>query len=264
MNRETPIERVKAAYRTIHQQGFLPIFTEDGFDSRRLVEACALAGCKAIEYTLRRRDARVMIPWIRDNDPELSILVGSTLEGTSIVERARLNYPQLLTLDELDSIGVNGFVSMVGLRPETIKRYSSSHVIIAPASTILEAFCAVEAGAHFVKLVGPELNLVRRCRVDAAFDFCPILVTGGMNLERIPEAVEAGTVLIGSGFDVILKEAPHNVSTRHVAELLRRYVETTCQARYRKWPKLAQARDSDFATWLLTLPHHHPFQSHVS
>jgi len=258
------MERLQTTYRTIHQQGFIPIFTEDGFDSKLLIEACVLAGCGAIEYTLRRRDAAIMIPWIRENYPELSLLVGSTLDGTSVVERARLKHPQLLTLDELVSIGVDGFVSMVGFRPETIKRYSSKHLIVAPTSTTLEAFCAVEAGAHFVKLVGPNLDFVRRCRVDAAFSFCPIMVTGGMNLERIPGAVEAGAALIGSGFDVVLKEASRNLSAKQVAESLKRYIETTCQARDRKWPKLARARDADFASWLSALPHHHPFNNPVA
>jgi 2-keto-3-deoxy-6-phosphogluconate aldolase len=255
--------QLQSTYRMIHQQGFLPIFVEDDFDSKQLVEACVLAGCKGIEYTLRRRDAHIMIPWIREHYPDLRLLVGSTLEGNAIVEYARLKYPQLMTLDELASIGVDGFVSMVGFGPETIMQYASEHLVVAPVSTMYEAHRAIEAGAHFSKVVGPKLDLVRYLRAEPAFDFCPIMVTGGMTVERIPEAVEAGAVLIGSGFDLILKGAPRDISVSEAAEAIRRYLEVTCQARDQKWPMLAQTHDSDFSSWSSALPHHHPFNNPI-
>jgi 2-keto-3-deoxy-6-phosphogluconate aldolase len=258
------MDHLHATYRKIHEQGFLPIFVEDGLDSKLLVEACVMAGCKGLEYTLRRHDAHIMIPWIRENYPDLILLVGSTLDGNSIVEQARLSHPQMLTLDELASIGVDGFVSMVGFREETISKYSSTHLIFAPSSTLREAFVALEAGAQFVKMMGPELDLVRQCRSDAVFGLCPVMMTGGMYLERIPEAVEAGAVVIGTGFDLVLKQSSRNPSAKEISESLKRYIETTCQARDQKWPKLAKSRDSDFSSWLLTLPHYHPFSKNGS
>ena len=48
-------------YRAVHEQVFLPIFVQDHFDTKTLVEACVQAGCKCIEYTLRRADADEMI-----------------------------------------------------------------------------------------------------------------------------------------------------------------------------------------------------------
>jgi len=56
------MSRLFDAYRAFHEQGFIPIFTEDGFDSRMLIDACVAAGLKGIEYTLRKRDADTMIP----------------------------------------------------------------------------------------------------------------------------------------------------------------------------------------------------------
>jgi len=252
---------LQSTYRTIHQQGFLPIFVDDDFDSKLLVEACVMAGCKGIEYTLRRRDAHIMIPWIRENYPDLCLLVGSTVEGNAIVQQARLKHPQLLTLDELASIGIDGFVSMVGFRPETIERYSSEHLIIAPVSTMYEAYCAIESGAHFAKVIGPKLELVKYLRADPAFDFCPIMVTGGMTLKRIPEAVEAGAVLIGSGFDLMLHGLPRNISVDEIAKAIASFLHVTCQARDKKWPLLAQSRNSDFDSWVSALPHYHPFNN---
>src|SRR5438046_1863577 len=46
--------RVFEAYRAFHDQVFMPIFVEDGYDSKLLIEACVAAGMKGIEYTLRR------------------------------------------------------------------------------------------------------------------------------------------------------------------------------------------------------------------
>ena len=40
-----------------------------------------------------------------------------------------------------------------------------------------------------------NLELVEQCRSEASFDYCPIFVSGGMNPERIPLAIEAGGVL---------------------------------------------------------------------
>jgi 2-keto-3-deoxy-6-phosphogluconate aldolase len=249
---------LQSTYRLVHEQGFLPIFTDDAFDSRLLVEACVLAGCRTIEYTLRRRDAHIMIPWIRQQYPDLRLLVGSTLDGDPLVHHARILHPQLLALDELAEIGVDGFVSFVGFRPETIARYASSQLIIAPVSTMSEAHIAITAGAHFTKVIGPNLNLVSTLRNDATFGFCPIMVTGGMTLERIPEATQAGAVLCGAGFDLILNGASLVSSAQHVAEILAKYIDTTQRARDLKWPELARNRDADFASWAAALPHYHP------
>ncbi|MEX2306807.1 MAG: hypothetical protein WD738_04410 [Pirellulales bacterium] len=256
------MERLHAVYRRIHEQGFLPIFTENEYDSKALVEACVVAGCSAIEYTLRSRDAHIMIPWARKQYPDLCLIVGSTLDSEPLVRHARSRHPQLLTIEELASIGVDGFVSMVGFRPETLKRYSSTHLMIAPVSTMYEAFSAIESGAHFVKVAGTQLELVKYLRYDATFGFCPIMVTGGMTMDRIPAAVEAGAVLIGSGFELILQGLPTDSSARQAADALAPYLDATRQARDNKWPALAKARDGDINSWSAALPHHHPFDKH--
>jgi 2-keto-3-deoxy-6-phosphogluconate aldolase len=253
------MERLRSVYRRIHEQGFLPIFTQNDFDSKTLVEACVLAGCHAIEYTLRSPDAHLMIPWIRKNYPDLCLLVGSILDSAGLVQQCRSRHLQLLTIDELAAIGVDGFVSMVGFRPETIRRYSATHILISPVSTVYEAFSAVENGAYFVKVAGARLDLVKDLRADATFGFCPVMVTGGMTLERIPIAVDAGTALIGSGWELILSGSNRNISAAEAANTLRRYLDATREARDDKWPGLAVTRDRDFNAWSAALPHYHPF-----
>jgi len=103
--------RLFETYRAIHEQAFVPLFVHDDRDSRLLVDACVEAGCRVIEYTLRRADAHVMIPWIRRQFPRLHILVGSTLDDDGVVRRTRRRHPQLRTLVELADMGVDGFVS---------------------------------------------------------------------------------------------------------------------------------------------------------
>jgi 2-keto-3-deoxy-6-phosphogluconate aldolase len=253
------MSRLHEAYRAIHDQAFMPIFVDDEFDSKMLVEACMDAGMKGLEYTLRRRDAHKMIPWIREQYPDLYLLVGSTLDDEKIVARQRRLFPQLMTLAEIDEFEPDGYISMIGWHEESIRKYAPKRIIMPTCSTVNEAFFQIGAGAHFAKLVGSDLGFVRRCRGDAAFGYCPIIVTGGMNTERIPEGIEAGAALIATGFDLTLKGEPKNVSKKKVAEVMKRYVEVTQAARDKKCPQLAKARGADWKTWLDALPHYHPF-----
>jgi 2-keto-3-deoxy-6-phosphogluconate aldolase len=252
------MNRLFQAYRAVHEQGFLPIFVEDDFDSMALLEGCIKAGMTAIEYTLRRRDADRMIPWIRRHHPDLYLLVGSTVDDEKIVARQKRRFPQLLTVAELDAMGVDGFVSMLGWTRESIERYSSTRILMPFAGTRNEAFYQV-AWAHFAKMFGKALDVVKECRMSAAFDFCPIIVTGGMTPDRIPDAMQVGAVMVATGFDLTLKGEDARVSSRKVADVMRRYLEATRLARERSWPQLAAAADADDRTWLDALPHYHPF-----
>lgn len=251
--------RVNESYRSVHEQGFMPIFVQDDYDSKKLVEACVEAGCKCIEYTLRRRDADKMIPWIREQYPELHLFIGSTLDNDRIVNKMRLKYPQLLTISELADIGVDGFVSMLGWSLESIRKYSDTHVIIPRATTATEAFQQVGAGAHFAKFVGPDINLVRGSRAAPTFDYCPIFFTGGATLKKIPEIIDAGAVVVGAGFDLILRGQGKDISCKQMSSLLKSYIDVTNEARANKFPQLMQTLGKGEQVWLDALPHYHPF-----
>ncbi len=250
--------RVMDVYRAVHVQGFLPIFVADDRDSKELVEACARAGLRCLEYTLRRQDAHEMIPWIRENYPGMYVLAGSTLDDDGLARQARERHPQVRTLDELAAMGVHGFVSMLGWDIANIRRFAATHLVAPSAMTVREAFLQLAAGAHFIKMPGTELDLVRRCRLDPTFGLCPVMATGMMTLERIPDAVDAGAVSIGSGFDLMLKGLPKDARVAQVAEVIRSYQECVLEARRRKWPELRQTLEGSDADWLKTLPHAHP------
>lgn len=253
------MSKLLEAYRTFHQQGFVPIFIRDDFDSKKLVEACVLAGYKCIEYTLRREDAAEMIPWIRKTYPDLHLLVGSTIDDDKVIAKMKKRFPQLLTVSQIDAMDVDGMVSMIGWSFESIKKYSVRRVIVPTAMTVTEALQQVSAGAHFIKLNGYDLDFVKKCREKATFDFCPILATGGMTLERIPEAVSAGVVVAGAGFDLILKGKPTDISANEIADTLIKFREVMNEARQKTWPDMVKAMSGDTETWLDSLPHYHPF-----
>lgn len=246
-------------YRAFHEQAFVPIFCQDTFDSRRQVEACVAAGCRGIEYTLRKPDARDMIPWVRREYPDLFLIVGSTLDNDDLIKGMRRRHPQLMTLDELASIGVDGFVSQLRWSEENIRKYASTHLLIPNAATHNEAYEQICAGAHVAKINGPDLAPVKKARAVAAFDYCPILVTGGMDTERIPDAFDAGAVMVGSGFDLTLKGKPDDVSAEEIRKITEQYLRVSQLARTRAWPELAAADAGPREAWLAALPHWHPF-----
>ena len=246
-------------YRAVHEQAFIPIFVEDDFETGKLIEACLKAGCKCIEYTLRRRDAHKMIPWILEQYPELYLLVGSTIDDETIVKKMKEKYPHLLTIQELGNMGVDGFVSMIGWSFETIRKYSKEHLVIPTAMTVTEALQQVGSGAHFIKNIGPDLGFTMRCRAAAAFDYCPIMLTGGICLDRIPQAISAGAIILASGFDLMLKEKDPSIRESEIASVIKTYLDNTKRVRNTFYPMLADAQSKERQEWLSLLPHYHSF-----
>ena len=253
------MSRLFDAYRAFHQQGFVPIFSPDEFDPKMLIEACIAAGARGIEYTLRRSDAREMIPWIRNNHPELYLLIGSTMDDEKIATHVKKRYPQVFTFAELDALDVDGFVSMLPFDKETIKTYAPRRLVVPSSYTLSEAYFQVRSGAHFAKILGPDLSLVKHCRKTPTYDFCPIMATGGMTVQLIPEAVAAGAVVLGAGLDLMLAGQPADISAKKATGLIADYIRITNEARARTWPEMMGAIDADKQTWLDSLPHYHPF-----
>jgi 2-keto-3-deoxy-6-phosphogluconate aldolase len=259
MNKSKPKSRLFNTYRCMHEQGFIPIFVESQSNPKMLIEACVQAGIGCIEYTLRCPDADKMIPWIGQNYPDIYLLAGSTLDNDDIIRRAKVKHPQLLTLSELAQMGVDGFVSMVGWKLENIAKYASTHIVCPCGETVREAFLQLGAGSHFIKILGPILEGLKNCRKGPTFGACPIMITGGMNLKKIDAAVEAGAVIIGTGFDLLLNNQQPDISPRKVTDILKQYINAVKESRMKYFPEMAKTIGKDADAWLHSLPHIHPF-----
>lgn len=230
---------MKEKYRSMFEQCFIPIFVKDGFDTEILLEGCKLAGVKWIEYTLRREDAHKVIPTLKKRYPEFNFTVGSTLDSEKIVKKLSSKYEQLMTFSEIAKSGADGYVSMLPMSCETLREYSDNFIMVPGAETMWEALREVDAGAHFIKIMGGKKDLVKSLNMAPAFKFCPIFVTGGVTPEAMPEVYGMGVVLTAAGFDLILKGIdPATLTKEMVAEKLLHFINTAKAARQAAFPEL--------------------------
>lgn len=236
-------------YRKAYEQCFIPIFVKDGFDTGTLIEGCRLAGAEVIEYTLRREDASNVIPTLKKEFGGV-VFVGSTIDDESITLQMKKKHPQLMTLAEL-APHVDGFVSMLPYSDETLNKYRNTHILIPTAETSGEALRQIKSGATVIKVLGPDFSFSKKLHAVPTFNYCPTFVTGGVSVERMPEAFEAGNVMCAAGFDLILKdEDPKTLSAKTVAEKLKRFIDSAKAARAAAFPELAETEtltDAEFA-----------------
>lgn len=254
------MQKLFETYAAVYKQGFMPIFVKDGRNTSMLLEACRKAGVKAMEYTLRRQDAHEVIPSLTASFPDMKILVGSVLDSELIVKQIHRRNPQLMTFEQLAGCGVHGFISMFEFSSETINKYRNTHLLVPCAYTPNEAFRMLKDGAHIIKIV-EDLSLVRKTMSAPSHGFCPIFFTGGMTQARIPEAIGAGAVCIASGFDLMLKGLPDNVSSDQVAEIIIQYIDTVNVARRKSYPELMAKIDAGAPDWIDFVPHCHFFNN---
>ncbi len=240
---------LKAKYRTVLEQVWMPIFGKDEFDTETLLEGCRLAGLRVIEYTLRRDDAPEVLPTLRSRFPEAMILVGSTVDSVRIVRQLRQKHSQLRTLEELSPY-VDGFVSMLPFSNETLDTYSATHLCITTAETGGEALRQLEHGAAFIKVLGPDFSFSRRLHAAPTFGFCPTYITGGVTCQRMQDVFASGNLLCATGFDVVLQgEDPKTLTTRQVAQRICKFVTCAKTARAAVYPMLSDTEtlsDDDF------------------
>jgi len=250
-----------AAYRAFHSQAFTPILVDDGRDARTEIAACAAGGLNVVEISIRRADVRDIIPWTRSNYPDMFIVGASTIDDDRIVYNMRRRHPHLPTVDELADLGVHGFASVMGWSRESVERFAPSHLVIPSAMTPNEALDQTRWGAHFQKFHGSLLDVVRRVRSVAAFDYCPVFVTGGMTTERIPAAFDAGAVVVAAGFDLTLTGRRPDMDEADIAKVLVEIHRVAREAQVSSYPELARVETANDRDWLRALPHWHPFDA---
>lgn len=242
------------------RQGFIPIFVNDDLDSRLLVESVVEAGCMALEYTCRRDDARTIIPWIKREFPHVAVLGASLVDGAraaSFLSQTRPNYTTVdemveLGVDEMVELGVDGLVSFMRFRPETYLRYSNDLILIPGVHGYNEALDELEKGADFIKLQGntPWGAGLLSSAVDVTHGLFPTLVTGGCSMETIPDFIRSGAVLVGAGFNVILKDeikAGRATSREAIIPAIRRMLSVVRESRGIHQPEFYQAVEKGIA-----------------
>ena len=238
------------------EQAWLPIFVNDTLDTEMLLEGCRLAGLGVIEYTLRRKDAALVTPSLREKLPDTVVLMGSTIDSSEIIEeRKRLN-PQLMTLEELAPY-VDGFVSMLPYSDETLAAYRNSHLCIPTAETGGEALRQVKSGAAVIKVLGPDLSFSKKLHALPTHNYCPTYVTGGVTPERMEEVYSVGNIISASGFDVVLKGIdPSTLTAELVAEKLRLFVDSAKAARDKVIPELKNCESLTDEEFRVALPNY--------
>jgi hypothetical protein len=169
------IQPLFKAYRKMIEQAWMPIFVDDTLDTPLLLEGCRRAGLSVVEYTLRRKDARKIVPTLKESLPDTVVLMGSTIDCDEIVEERKKRFPQLMTLSELAPY-VDGFVSMLPYSDETLRLYSKTHLCIPTAESGGEALGCFDHGlpeSHqrgILRLSGRQGGVCGlRCRVFLRF-----------------------------------------------------------------------------------------------
>ncbi len=248
------------AYRKLIEQAWIPIFVDDAFDTEILLEGCRLAGLDVIEYTLRRRDAKQIVPTLKSRLPDTVILMGSTVDSEEIVQERKRRFPQLMTLSELEPY-VDGFVSMLPYSDETLQKYRHTHLCIPTAETGGEALRQIKSGAAIIKVLGPDLSLSKRLHALPTFNYCPTYVTGGITTERMEDAFSAGNILCATGFDVLLKGIdPSALTPELVAERILSFVAAAIDARNRVCPSLKDTAHLSDEEFRAALPNYCPIR----
>ncbi len=243
-------------YRKIYEQAFMPIFVHDDFDTQTLIEGCKLAGVGAIEYTLRRPDANTVLPTLKEKMQGVSVLVGSTIDCDKVILQMRTKNPQLMTIDKVAPF-VDGLVSMLPYSNETIKKYKDSHILVPTAQTSGEALRQIDSGATFIKVCGPDFSFSKSLHAAPTFNYCPTFITGGVTIERMREAYEAGNVLTAAGFDLILKgEDAKTLTKERVCEKLLEFINAAKKARAEVYPQLKDIEKMTDDEFIASLPNY--------
>ena len=228
------------------RQGFLPIFVRDELDPRMLVDAAAAAGCRVLEYTCRRPDAREVIPWIKKTHPDIKVLGASLIDGPRSARSLTRVAPQFIGLEEMSDLGVDGFISMLRFRDQTYADYGQRMAMVPGVSTPNEAIDQLEVGADLVKAVvstSAGMDLVCKSRA-ATHGLFPFLVTGGVTGDRLETCIEAGVLVGSAGFDLILGAdiaAGRAVTSELVEERIEAMLVALKHARQRHQPMLYEA-----------------------
>ena len=127
-------------------------------------------------------------------------------------------------------------------RPTVDLAVREKKLIMAGALTPTEVMAAWEAGADFVKVFpcGQVGGAKYIKALKGPFPQIPFVPTGGVNLNTAAEFIEAGSVALGVGGELVQAEALKSRKPEIIAENARKFLEVVRQTRLR----LAAAKSS--------------------
>lgn len=222
---------LRAKYDHLIEQGWIPIFVDDGRDAYRLTEACLAASVSTIEVTCRRPDALQEIRRIKARWPELTVLAGSTIDDDRIARYVAGRGTPLPAIDHLADAGADGFVSIFPFSSETISTYSSSHILVPGVSTLGEAYSSIVRGAHFAKMVLTPAEVIGLYTSKPTHGVIPFLVTGNVTANQIDAYVKHGVVLLAGGWDIMLSAVSEANGQETYTAAVGNYVQAMREAR---------------------------------
>jgi 2-dehydro-3-deoxyphosphogluconate aldolase / (4S)-4-hydroxy-2-oxoglutarate aldolase len=182
-------------------------------------QAVSRGGIPIVEITMTVPGAIGVIAELVGNMPDVIVGAGTVLNA----ETARRC---------LDA-GAQFLVSP-GLDVETVRLAVKENVVMAAgALTPGELMAACNAGADFVKIF-PCAQLGGASYIRALkgpFPDVPLIPTGGVNLDTIPNFIAAGAAAVGVGGELIDRNAMQSGDAAIIENLARRFVEALRNAR---------------------------------
>jgi 2-dehydro-3-deoxyphosphogluconate aldolase/(4S)-4-hydroxy-2-oxoglutarate aldolase len=120
-------------------------------------------------------------------------------------------------------------------RPTVDLAVREKTLIMAGALTPTEVMAAWEAGADFVKVFpcGQVGGAIYIKALKGPFPQIPFVPTGGVNLNTAAEFIEAGSVALGIGGELVQAEALKSKKPEIIAENARKFLEIVKQTRLR-------------------------------
>ena len=188
-------------------------------DMRRVAEALAAGGIRAMEITLNTPNALASITTIRrELSPALRVGAGTILSADDARKAFEAGAEFLVTPTlQIDTISYCGRQSLP---------------LACGCLTPTEALAAHQAGADFIKLfpadtLGP--SYIRALL--APLPFLQIIPTGGVSLANLAEYIKAGSVGVALGGNLVSKQILRDSDWPALTAVARDYVQALAAAR---------------------------------
>lgn len=175
--------------RSIRESGLIAVVrTEKSDDAVRIVEACREGGAVAIEITFTVPGALELIGGLAKRFAGSSVLIGAgTVLDAATARLALLAGAQYIVSPHFDPQIV-----------DTCHRYRAP--VVPGTMSVTEIVRALECGADMIKVFpGDVLKPIFLQAVRGPLPQAPLVPSGGVTLQNIPDWIDAGAVALSVG-----------------------------------------------------------------